>query len=469
MRPLLALLLLLGTAWSVAGNAATVQERSGRTPAGAWYRIAVPAGWQAGGALMLYQHGFDFSTPEGPPSLGPLEDLALAEGYAIAASSFRQRGWALFDAIDDNRELLDVFAGEFGMPGEMLPFGGSMGGLIALRLAEASGFPPVRGVFAMCPAAAGARLWDAAIDARLAYATVCANAGELAHGEAPLWWAFNLDAIPDHLGDLSDLPGLVDNAPVVQTLTQVNRCTGINVPPYLRSQAMQQRLERLMAFTHISSEKFFLTNIGYATFVLADLVRAPDKLAGLIPFTTIGVDYGSDAQIQAGIARIDADVAAMDALQASSDFKGRIGAAKILSMHTSKDELVIPGNEDFIRVAVPENQRTIAIVAEAEPSHCGFNLAEGVAGWEALRAWMAGAPQPSVADLQSLCLSLLARDPQAGPCRFDPQAQVLPFDALVRPRAARPGRVSGHSRHPHPVRTGMTPATAVLDARRVNP
>ena len=133
----------------------------------------------------MYQHGLDFAPTRELPGLGPLRDVMLDQGYAIAASSFRQRGWALFHAIADNRDLLEAFEREVGQPGEILPFGGSMGGLIALRLAETRGFPPVRGVFALCPAAAGARLWDAAIDLRLAFDTVCAGAGDTAIVIAP--------------------------------------------------------------------------------------------------------------------------------------------------------------------------------------------------------------------------------------------------------------------------------------------
>lgn len=448
---------------------AATREISGQTPAGAWYRIDVPDGWKAGDAVVFYQHGFDFSTPSGPPGLGPLKDVALAEGYAIAASSFRERGWALFDAIDDNRDLLAVFTQAFGAPGEMIPFGGSMGGLVALKLAEADGFPPVRGALAMCPAAAGARLWDSGIDLRLAYAVVCNGAGDLTRGDAPLWWAPNLDTIPDNLGDLSDLPGLVDNADVLNALAQVNRCTGINLPTYLRNDAMKRRLAELMTFTHITDEKFFLTNVGYSTFVLADLVRAPDKLAGLNPFTTMGVDYSSDPQIAAGIDRFDADTVAAQALRASSDFNGRIGSAKILSMHTSQDQLVIPGNEDFIRAVVPANQLTSAIVDEDAPTHCGFNTAEGLAGWEALRAWKDGAPQPSVANLQTACQTIVSRGIAAGPCRFDANAQVVPFDDIVRPRSvvAQPPR--GHSTHAQPVSPRVRPDDATSGVRRINP
>lgn len=424
---------------------AAVQEYTGRTPSGAWYRIAVPDGWRAGGALVMYQHGFDFSAPSGPPSLGPLRDVALAEGYAVAASSFRQRGWALFSALADNRELLDAFTQVAGEPGEIVPFGGSMGGLIALQLAEARGFPPVRGALALCPAAAGARLWDAAIDLRLAYDVVCRDAGDLPKGAPPLPWAFNLDQIPDDLGDLTD------QVLVARALLPLNQCTGVSLPRSLRNGAMQRRLDQLMAFAGITDEKFFVTNVGYSTFVLSDLVRAPDKLAGRNPFTTAGVDYASNAAIETGIARLIADPLAEDWLHATSDFRGAVGDAKVISLHTSRDQLVIPGNQDFVRAALPPGQVTIGIVAEDAPSHCGFSVAEGLAGWEALRAWKDGAPQPQVADLQVRCQALAAGGAIAGPCRFDPQAVVAPFDSVVRPRAPSPPRPApAHSTRPRP-------------------
>ncbi|MBN8727667.1 MAG: hypothetical protein J0H15_08175 [Xanthomonadales bacterium] len=417
----------------MAAASAAPRESSGVAPSGAWYSIAVPEGWQAGDALVLYQHGFNFELPDSAPGLGPLAKVMLDEGYAVAATGYSQRGWALFTAIRDNRELLGIFDAEFGAPGEIVPFGGSMGGLIALRLAEARGLPPVKGVYALCPAAAGARLWDAAIDLRLAYDVVCRDAGELPTGAEPLPWAFDLDMIPVDLDDVSDarkvLPALL---PVIQ-------CTGLGLPAGVRNGAMKRRLAQLMAFAGISDEDFFITNLAYATFVLGDLVRAPDKLAGRNPFTTAGVDYASNAAVESDIARIGADPEAAIALGLSSDFRGAIGTAKVLSIHTSRDQLVIPGNQDFLRARLDSAQLTSAIVTEDAPSHCGFTAAEGLAGWEALRAWKDGAAQPAVADLQQACGELVAGGDAEGPCRFDPEAEIEPFDAVVRPRPTASG------------------------------
>jgi len=421
------------------------QEFTGELASGAWYHVDIPDGWRPGDALVLYQHGLDFTTPSNPPGLGPLKAVMLDEGYAIAATSYRERGWALFSAIDDNRDVLAKFedlAG--GAPGEVVPFGGSMGGLVALKVAEADGFPPVKGAYALCPAAAGARIWDAAIDLRLAFDVVCADhdAGEFPRGSEPYPWAFDLWQIPDGLGDLFDYARLF---PVLLPLEQ---CTGVNLPPALRNDAMQERLDRLQDFAHVSNEDFFVTNIAYATYVMSDLVRAPEKLDGRNPFTTAGVDYSSDPEIQANIRRIVAEPDAAADLHAVSDFTGNIGDAKVISMHTSKDQLVVPGNENFVSDALPADQRTIAIVDEDDPTHCGFSDAEGLAGWEALRAWKDGAPQPSVGDLQTECESLVSDADVDGPCRFDPDAQIVPFDEIVRPRTGGvlPGQ-RGHSHH----------------------
>ena len=62
----------------------------------------------------------------------------------------------------------------------------------------------------------------------------------------------------------------------------------------------------------------------------------------------------------------------------------------------------------MLRQTVPGTQLTSALVNETSPSHCGFTDAEGVAGWEALRAWIGGGAQPSVDDLQTDCNAAVA-------------------------------------------------------------
>jgi hypothetical protein len=445
--------------WALVAHAE--RDFTGTTASGAYYRIAVPDTWQSGDTLVLFQHGLSFDPPAPNPDLGPIADLQLSEGYAVAATSYSQRSWALFTARDDNAELLAAFKQQVGTPGAIIPYGGSLGGLIALKMAEDPRFAPVPGVYAACPPAAGSRVWDAGLDLRLAYDVVCSGAGDLPTGDAPYPWAYNLDDIPDNLSDLQD------EAQLLQTLIPLNQCTGVNLPKEIRNGAMVRRLNQLMGLAHITSEKFFVINVAYATYALSDLVRAPDKLDDLSPFSNIGVDYG-DATINADIARIQGNPFASLYFRDVSDFRGRIGATKIISVHTSEDQLVIPANQYVLRQTVPATQLTSALVNETTPSHCGFTLAEGVAGWEGLRQWIAGAPQPQVSDLQTGCNAAMAQG-AGGPCRYDASIVVPTFDSQVRPRAAVTAppvdaRYSGQ--WSSPARNGEGIALEILDGGR---
>src|SRR5688572_30783925 len=93
--------------------AAAAEETAGVAPGGAAWRIAVPDGWRPGDGLVLVQHGFAFDRVD-DPTLGPLRDRMLADGFAVAASGYRQRGWALFAARDDNVELVELFRARYG-------------------------------------------------------------------------------------------------------------------------------------------------------------------------------------------------------------------------------------------------------------------------------------------------------------------------------------------------------------------
>jgi hypothetical protein len=74
---------------------------TGQTGSNAYYRIEVPAAWN--GELVIWNHEFTLSPPA-PVShagLGPLADIQLLEGYAVAASSYRLSDWAVFETNTD--------------------------------------------------------------------------------------------------------------------------------------------------------------------------------------------------------------------------------------------------------------------------------------------------------------------------------------------------------------------------------
>ncbi len=111
----------------------------GKRPDGSLYALYRPARWN--GDLVLYAHGFiapgtPITLPETSDNLAQLRDALLAEGFAIAYSSFSQTGLAIQDGIQHTRQLGPLFARRLGKPERTFLLGHSMGGLIGLALAE---------------------------------------------------------------------------------------------------------------------------------------------------------------------------------------------------------------------------------------------------------------------------------------------------------------------------------------------
>jgi hypothetical protein len=76
----------------------------GTTDGGAFFKIVVPTVWN--GDLVIWNHGFSLSQVGPVADLGPLSALQLSEGYAVAASSYQQIGWALFHTKNDLQNIM---------------------------------------------------------------------------------------------------------------------------------------------------------------------------------------------------------------------------------------------------------------------------------------------------------------------------------------------------------------------------
>ncbi len=134
----LALSVGLASALLASAPVLALSEQRGQTASGAYFIAQAPDGWHAGGTLVLVNHGYHIDPPDDEPSLGPsvLRQRMLARGYAVAASSYSQRGWALFGTERDQREMVAAFAARFGQPGAIIASGGSLGGLVTMQQAE---------------------------------------------------------------------------------------------------------------------------------------------------------------------------------------------------------------------------------------------------------------------------------------------------------------------------------------------
>ncbi len=148
---------------------------------GATYLIQVPSNWN--GTLFLYSHGYVV-----PGSANPAQDVGdpatgaflLANGFALAGSSYAHTGWAIQEALVDQIQVLDLFDADFGKPKQTIAWGHSLGGIITAGLVQNNpgrftAAQPMCGVLA-----GGVATWNAALDGEFAFKTLLAPNERLA-------------------------------------------------------------------------------------------------------------------------------------------------------------------------------------------------------------------------------------------------------------------------------------------------
>lgn len=384
-------------------------ELEGKNRGGAYYKIVVPDNWN--GDLVIWNHGFSLSKVGPVDDVGPLSDVHLLLGYAVAASSYRMNGWALFKTNADLRQLVKVFTREFGRPEQIIVYGASLGGAVTAAALENGRLGNVVGALALCGAMAGSRNWDAALDLRLVYDLICEDMPGA--------------AIPGGAKGLPKKSGWSDD----DVEQAVDACTGVNKPKIQRTPQQQANLDRLLDLAQIP-RSFLVTDMQFATRGMSNLVHPRKKLRGKLGTGNANVFYG-DSFVDANIERVSPSDKARKRLQNNFTPKGNVGQTKIVSMHTSKDGLVIVENQSAYAEVVPPENLTTAIVRERQATHCVFSPGEVLAGWSALEDWIRTGEQPTAADIQATCEAL----PFLGElCRIDPNFVVEDIDSKIRPR-----------------------------------
>jgi hypothetical protein len=412
-RSIQMMLVLIASVALVATTAHADTVLEGATDGGALVKIQVPDVWNGG--LVIYNHGFDLGAiVPSVPSLGPLAGLMLSEGYAVAASSYQQNGWALYKTKNDLQNMVALFKANFGTPSEVYVHGFSLGGIVTAQAIEKANLGNVVGAYPACGAMAGSRSWDGGLDLRLVYDAICSSVPG----------AF----IP---GGGTGLPARFTTYPFSQLdmALAMNACFGILTPPAFVTPAQLARFGLFLSETDLPVN-FVLTDMGFAVFALSDLIFDPAKLDGQQGVGNIGVAY-EDAGIDATIERVAAHPGGANRHKKNYTPKGNVGSVKIVSTHTDGDGLVIVEQEQTYQDIVPAANLTVAVVNEAGNTHCGFTGGELAAGWEALRGWVASGVQPSVAAIQGTCQFI---DPTPGQCRYDPAFVIPNMDDRVPPR-----------------------------------
>ena len=415
----------------------------GQTASGAYYTIAKPEGWTEQDGLVIWNHGFQsFLTGfeandllsilnpswggyysgevQAKPGLGPYADTILAQGYAMAASSYSQTGWAVFDSHVSNSELYDRFLSivtdeSLGAPGQFYIIGGSLGGIVTIRDIEADLVPDPDGALILCGAVAGSQNWYDAFDLRMIYEAICDS---VPGAGLPQPWYERPELL---FGEVEFLDSL-DKCTKISSRLLIDENDPTEIFTWeLINPGAANRLNEILEKSQIENIYFLGLSLWYAVFQIPRLINDPTQLNGLIPFENIGIDYDGSSVNQAALRTI-ALPSARDALLANYTPTGNIGSTKIVSIHTSHDGLVRVQNQSALINTLPENQLTVGIVDDSNsPSHCGFSADEGLAAWVELTDWVSGSLQPTPLDLQITCLASATDQDN---CNYDPSLTV---------------------------------------------
>lgn len=358
---------------------------------GATYLIEVPSPWN--GTLLLYSHGY--VTPGSPNPARDVGDpgtraFLLANGFALAGSSYAHTGWAIQEALLDQIEVLDVFKTQVGTPTRTIAWGHSLGGIITAGLIQRN---PDRfdAALPMCGVlSGGVATWNQALDSAFAFKTFF-NAGgplQVVHISNPtanfllseqLLAAANATpqgrarlALANALGDL---PGWFDPASpepapddfAAQAANQFLWAKQVDFPFIF---ALRAELE-----FRAGGNPSWNTGVDYRK-QLEHSVNAAEVRA---LYAEAGLSLDDDIDTLNNSVRIAGDPNAVDYLEQNIIFNGDI-RFPVLSMHTSGDGLVSNQNESAYRDVVDEagNQRLLRQIFVHRAGHCTFTPAETV-------------------------------------------------------------------------------------------
>jgi dienelactone hydrolase len=425
-------------------------------PDGATFLIEVPSPWN--GTLLLYSHGYVV-----PGSQNPARDVGdqatsaflLANGFALAGSSYAHTGWAIEEALVDQIAVLDTFEAFFAKPARTIAWGHSLGGIITAGLIQRN---PQRfdAALPMCGVlSGGVATWNQALDSAFAFKTLLAFASPLE--------VVNITNPIANFGLSEQILRVANTTP--QGRARLALATALGDTPGWFDPASPEPAEDDFA---AESENQFLwaRNVD---FPFLFLLRAElEARAGGNPSWNTGVDYHKQFELsvdreevrglyqEAGLnleddlgtlnqaARITANSGSVAYLENNIIFDGDI-RIPVLTMHTKGDGLVSNQNESAYRDTVEEagNEKFLREIFVHRAGHCSFTPAETIAALENLISRMDTGKWPGLdADALNAQAATLGPLNVAPPAFFEfrPAPFLRPFDAFIQEHCDRQGQ-----------------------------
>lgn len=424
---------------------AAVTTTTGTLPDGATYLLEVPSPWN--GTLLLYSHGYVV-----PGSPNPAQDVGdpftraflLANGFALAGSSYAHTGWAIQEAFVDQIAVLDIFSGTVAPPVRTIAWGHSLGGIITAGLIQK--FPerfdaalPMCGVLS-----GGVATWNQALDSAFAFNILVAGNslqivnisdpnGNLALAEGILAAA---QATPQGRARmalsaaLDDTPGWFDPASPEPAATdfssqEQNQFLWSSQIDFPFAFALRAELE-----FRAGGNPSWNTGVDYKV----QLAHSVNRNEVIALYAQAGLDLNADLETLNHTARITANPSSVQYLEQNIVFDGNINFP-VLTLHTTGDGLVTNQNESAYADVVREdgNNRFLRRTFVHRAGHCTFTPAETVTALQNLiqRLDTGTWPQlgPDAMNAEAGALGPLNIAPPAF-IKFAPAQYERPFDAF---------------------------------------
>jgi pimeloyl-ACP methyl ester carboxylesterase len=436
-------------------EASDITTYKGEFADGATYLMQVPSNWN--GTLVLYSHGY---VEPGLPN--PAEDVGdpitgaylLANGYALAGSSYATTGWAIQQALPDQIKVLDKFKTRVGTPIRTIAWGHSLGGMVTAGLVQRY---PTRfdAALPMCGVVGGAvGTWNVALDSAFAFDVLLGSGSKLqlvnitnptknvttaeeiltgaqktAQGRARIALAAALGDTPGWYDPLSSEPSPADY--VAQEANQYLWLANVDFFFAFDFRAeMEGRAKGNPSWNNgVEYAKQLRNSVNYAE------VRALYQKAGL--------SLDDDVQALNNAARISAKQSSVTYLESNIIFDGQIHIP-VLTLHTKGDGLVVVEDESAYKDVV-DQEHGGALLRQLfvhRAGHCEFTPAETVVAFGALISRLDTGKWPGLgsATLNKAAkglgkkrnvLSVNGKEVHVPPAyfKFQPAVFLRPFDA----------------------------------------
>jgi pimeloyl-ACP methyl ester carboxylesterase len=387
--------LLLGLP-TTAGAAPVATHYAGTLPNGSTWIADRPANWN--GTLLIYSHGYIPGPALPAPQEAPNNTAAdlLAQGYALAGSSYSRPGWALATAAADQLATVSAVQALIGPTRHVIAVGNSMGGLITGQLAERAG-DRIDGALASCGLMVGGiDMHNAQLDGLYTLAQLLLPDQNLK--------LVRFSSIGEAIATVNTLKAAVDAA---QATPDGRARIGLaaaffHLPTWYTGQP--KPADRDYAAQEVGQ---YLSLIGGAAISDTALFRYEtgrfdvEQSAGGNPSWNKGVDYRrllarsvnetqvKDLYRQAGLdlrndldqltrsAGVTADPVAVQWMQRTSTLSGKI-KMPVLTMHTTNDQLApVQFQEEYAEdVRQAGRASLLRQVFVDHPGHCTYTTAE---------------------------------------------------------------------------------------------